>query len=439
MKRMRDRYGPWALITGASSGIGASFARELAARRFNLVLVARREERLRQIADDLQNRYSISTQVIVADLARDDFMAVAERGTEGLDIGLLVNNAGTGEPGNFLSSDLDEELQMLNLNCRAPLILTHSFGRAMRQRGRGGVIFLSSVVAFAGMPAWSSYAATKAQNLIFAEGLSAELERDGVDVLAICPGFTRTELLALTGLGRLLSIRPRRVARLALHKLGRKRRVTAGLISKAIVLSTRFQPRALNTWIFGTVFNTVRDRKAGRRSPVVHERIPIAPSPETVPMELAGGIEISGPQVMEEASAPEVVQEWIPEQSAEIPPEAPRAESHESPPIDTEPEPLEVIRDETAAAPVPGQRKAPRTDPTEAPETPEALRTGPLEVAHEAPPKAPAQETRRGSREEPPGARAVDLIGAHDDGDRSRVRRQRKRYTPPPKSAIKNK
>ena len=175
MRRMRDRYGPWALITGASSGIGASFARELAARRFNLVLLARREERLRELAGDLQNRYSISIQVIAADLARDDFMGVVERGTEGLDIGLLVNNAGTGEPGNFLSSDLDEEIRMLNVNCRAPIVLTHYFGRAMRQRGRGGVIFLSSVVAFAGMPAWSSYAATKAQNLLFAEGLSAEL------------------------------------------------------------------------------------------------------------------------------------------------------------------------------------------------------------------------------------------------------------------------
>ena len=431
---MRDRYGPWALVTGASSGIGASFARQLAARRFNLVLVARREQRLREIADDLENRHSISTQVIVADLARDDFMPVIERGTEGLDIGLLVNNAGTGEPGNFLSSDLDEEIRMLNLNCRAPLVLTHYFGRAMRQRGRGGVIFLSSVVAFAGMPAWSGYAATKAQNLLFAEGLSAELERDGVDVLAICPGFTRTELLALTGLGRLLSIKPERVAGLALRKLGRKRRVTAGLISKAIVLSTRFQPRALNTRIFSAVFNTVRDRKAGRRQPVVHERIPIPPSPETVPMELAGGIEITTPQVSEEASAPAVVQEWAPNQSMEIPLEEPRAESRETPRVDSEAAPLEVIRDETPKAPPPQPPREPRGA-----DAPEALRTGPLEVSHEVSPDAPAQETRSGSREEPPVTRAVDLIGTDDDGERSRPRRQRKRYTPPPKSAIKSK
>lgn len=433
MRRMRDRYGPWALVTGASSGIGASFARQLAARRFNLVLVARRAERLREIADDLKNRHSISTQVIVADLARDDFMPLIEMGTEGLEIGLLVNNAGTGEPGNFLTSDLDEELRMLNLNCRAPLVLTHYFGRAMRQRGRGGVIFLSSVVAFAGMPAWSTYASTKAQNLLFAEGLSVELERDGIDVLAICPGTTRTELLALNGLGRLLSVKPERVAGLALRKLGRKRRVTVGLISKAIVLSTRLQPRSLNTRIFGAVFNMVRDKKAGRRQPVVYERIPIPPSPETVPMELAGGIEITTPQVTEEASAPVVVQEWSPNQSEEIPQEEARAESSETPLADSEAVPLEMIQDEMAEAPPPEPPQ-----PSEA-DIPEALRTGPLEVSHEVPPEAPTRETRAGSREESPVTRAVDLIGAHDDGDQTRVRRQRKRYTPPPKSAIKSK
>lgn len=434
MRRMRDRYGPWALVTGASSGIGASFARELAARRFNLVLVARREGLLHELADELQARNAIRTQVIAADLTRDDFMPLIERGTEGLDIGLLVNNAGAGEPGSFLNSDLDDEIRTLNLNCRTPLVLTHYFGRAMRQRGRGGLIFLSSVVAYAGLPAWSNYAATKAHNLLFAEGLSAELERDGVDVLAVCPGFTRTELLPLSRFGRMLSIKPRRVARLALRKLGRKRRVTAGLVGKGTVLSTRFQTRAFNTGVFSAVFNMARDRKAPRRRPVVREGIPIPPSPDTVPMELAGGIEIDAPRVAEEATAPAVVQEWAPEERPAVPREESAADPGAAATIDSgtaEPAPVEVMRDEDSEIPVSEAAQPPE------PEIPEALRSGPLEVSHEVPPQPPAQEDRGGPPGSPPGSRAVDLIGA--DGDRSRSRRQRKRYTPPPKSAIKSK
>jgi short-subunit dehydrogenase len=112
-------------------------------------------------------------------------------------VGLLVNNAGVATAGNFLDNDLGSELALLHVNSRAPLILTHHFGRAMRQRGRGGIIFVASTVAFAGVPSWSNYAGSKTHDLVFAEGLARELRPDGISVLAVCPGPTRTELWPL--------------------------------------------------------------------------------------------------------------------------------------------------------------------------------------------------------------------------------------------------
>ncbi len=105
--------------------------------------------------------------------------------TDGLEINLLVNSAGLGMTGEFLTNDLGAELGMLHRNCRAPLLLTHHYGRMMRDRRRGGIIFLASIVAFAGNAVWSNYAATKGHNLLFAEGLAEELRREGVDVLAL--------------------------------------------------------------------------------------------------------------------------------------------------------------------------------------------------------------------------------------------------------------
>jgi len=193
MKVFVERFGPWALVTGASSGIGEAFARRLAEFGMNLVLVARREDRLRKLADDLQGHHSVSTRVVPIDLSCDDFLPAIDQATADVQIGLLVNNAGVVTSGNFLDNDLDSELTLLHINNRAPLILTHHFGRAMRQRGRGGIIFLTSTVVFAGVPMWSNYAASKAYDLVLAEGLAKELHDDGVSVLALGPGPTGTE------------------------------------------------------------------------------------------------------------------------------------------------------------------------------------------------------------------------------------------------------
>jgi short-subunit dehydrogenase len=252
MKEFVERFGPWALVTGASSGIGEAFVRRLAEMGLNLVLVARREDRLRNLADELQNRHSISTRVVPLDLSRDDFLPVIEQATAELQIGLLVNNAGVATSGKFLDNDLRSELALLHINNRAALILAHHFGRLMRKQGRGGMIFLSSSVAFAGVPAWSNYAASKAHDLVFAEGLAKELRRDGISVLALCPGATQTEFWA-SGSKPLFPMQASAVADIALKKLGKRTTVVAGWLNAIGTFSTRLLPRSWNAGIFGWV------------------------------------------------------------------------------------------------------------------------------------------------------------------------------------------
>jgi short-subunit dehydrogenase len=265
MKSFVERFGPWAVVTGASSGIGEAFARRLAAMGMSLVLIARREDRLRKLADDLQGRHSAGVRVVTADLSHDDFLPLIERATDDLQVGLLVNNAGVATAGRFLDNDLTSELATLHVNNRAPLILAHHFGRAMRQRGRGGMIFVASTVAFAGVPSWSNYAASKAHDLIFAEGLARELRADAISVLALCPGLTRTELLPPDA-QPLFPMRTDAVVDVALKKLGRRTTAVAGWLNRIIVFSTRLLPRSWNAAIFGWVVGRMFKRRAAPAS-----------------------------------------------------------------------------------------------------------------------------------------------------------------------------
>ena len=183
-----------ALITGASAGIGAAFAQELAARQTNLVLVARSEAKLQQLAQQLQDKYKIQVDVVIQDLtepaaAKAVFETVAQKG---LTIDLLINNAGFGEYGDFAKLDGEQQVKMIQLNILTLVALTHQFLPGMRQRHSGGIINMSSVAAFQPMPYFSVYAASKAFILSFSEALWAENESFGVRVLAVCPGPTDT-------------------------------------------------------------------------------------------------------------------------------------------------------------------------------------------------------------------------------------------------------
>ncbi|OGT64881.1 MAG: hypothetical protein A2W69_01390 [Gammaproteobacteria bacterium RIFCSPLOWO2_02_47_7] len=253
MNEFKQKYGPWALITGASSGIGMEFARQIAEKGLNLVLVARREDRLKTLAEELRGKHSIDVKIIGADLSGDDFLPILKKATSNLEIGLLINNAGLTTTGTVIDNTLEDELNLLHVNCRAPLMLAHEFGKQMRDRKRGGMIFLGSLLSFASVPYWANYAASKSYDLMLAEGLAAEMKEHNVDVLALCPGFVRTEFAEFAKLNDLMAMNVQPVVSLALRKLGKSRAAIPGIMNKLNALSTRLQPRFLNSLIFGLV------------------------------------------------------------------------------------------------------------------------------------------------------------------------------------------
>jgi uncharacterized protein len=187
---------PTALITGATSGIGAAFAQRLAADGFDLVLLARNTERLEGTAARLRDTYRVAVEILPADLAAEEGLAAAEeRARKGVD--LLVNNAGFGQHGTFLKVPLSDELTMLKVHCEAVLRLTHAALPAMIDRGRGAVVNVASVAAFFSR---GTYGASKAWVVSFSQGVAQDLSGTGVRIMALCPGFVRTEFHERAGM-----------------------------------------------------------------------------------------------------------------------------------------------------------------------------------------------------------------------------------------------
>ena len=196
-------YGPWALVTGASSGIGEEFARQAAANGLNVVLVARREERLREVAAELTTHHGIDTRVLSIDLTADEAVHAIVEGTDGLDIGLVVSNAGAGNPGPFISLPHDRLRENVRLNVFAHLDLAHHFGKQLAERGRGGLVLVSAVAAAGGLPFMANDSATKAYVLNLGEALYVELGQAGVDVTVLVPVLVNTPVVARIGLDRI--------------------------------------------------------------------------------------------------------------------------------------------------------------------------------------------------------------------------------------------
>lgn len=189
---LRSRYGPWALVAGASEGIGAEFAYQLGANGLNLVLVARRQEPLEALATRIVQEYAVEVRRIELDLSRDDIDTFLAEQTADLDIGLLIYNAAASLIGSFFDHPLADHLSEIEVNCRAPLMLVYLFGQRMLKKGRGGIILMSSLSSAQGSALVANYAATKAYNRILAEGLWEELRMQGVDVLACSAGPVNT-------------------------------------------------------------------------------------------------------------------------------------------------------------------------------------------------------------------------------------------------------
>jgi short-subunit dehydrogenase len=256
---MTDWRGKWALVTGASAGLGAAFARQLAARGVNLVLTARRQDRLEALAGEVRAA-GVAAEVYAADLARPGAAAEIFAFTEarGLEIEILINNAGFGGYGEFHRQPRERLTAMVQVNCAAVTELAHLYLPAMVARRRGWMLVISSAAGFQAVPYITTYAATKAFDLLFAEGLAYELKPYNVVVTALCPGSTHTEFREVAGQPEKtfrVAESAEKVVRVGLDALARgKMTVISGAHNKLSQFSERFAPRALVVRMAGRLF-----------------------------------------------------------------------------------------------------------------------------------------------------------------------------------------
>ena len=226
------KFGPWAVVTGASSGIGEEFARQLAANDFNLVLVARRLPLLNALAEELEQLHSINVRVAVVDLTEASLLEPLIEVTKDIEIGLLVSNAGTGHPGDFLSMPYETLASSVDLNVRSHLQLVHYYGRLMAQRGKGGILLVSAMGASEGLPYMANDAATKAYIISLGEGLNVEFAKHGVNVSVLLPGPTETPILDKFGFdAAAMPVKPMPVAQCVAEGLAALQRNKASHLS----------------------------------------------------------------------------------------------------------------------------------------------------------------------------------------------------------------
>ena len=254
-------YGPFALVTGASSGIGRAFAIELAQQGYSLVLTSRRKNELDDLAAELRNRNGIQAIAIQADMGIPADIASLIETCKSIDIGLLVAAAGFGSSGAFLNCPIAGEMNMVDVNCRAVLALAHSFGQRFVAQKRGGIVLLSSLVAFQGVALSANYAATKAYVQSLAEALHIELKASGVDVIACAPGPIASGFAARAGMVMGMSQTPVVVARATLKALGRKTTVRPGYLSKLLEASFTGLPRSARVSIMSKVMKGMAARR----------------------------------------------------------------------------------------------------------------------------------------------------------------------------------
>ena len=229
-----EKYGPWAVITGASSGLGEGFAHAIAARGIRPLLIARREDELKRVCDDIERDHGVAAEWLVLDLADSSFLDAVLDATRDKDVGLVIGNAGFNPAGAFADNDGATLQRVLDVNARANLLLADAFLPRLRARGRGGLLLVASVEGYFGAPYSATYAASKAFLLSFAEGLWGEYRRAGVDVLALVPGPVDTPLFQSRGV-KAPAIAPRKAADRGLDHLGR---------------GPSYVPAAMDRWFF---------------------------------------------------------------------------------------------------------------------------------------------------------------------------------------------
>lgn len=257
MSRDLKRHGEWAVVTGASSGIGREVALRLAAAGVSLVLTARSESALAEVAERAESR-GVRTMVVPLDLGDREAPGKLAEAAAGLDVGILIQAAGFGRGGNFQDARLEDELAMVDVNCRALVELTHRFGQRFVQQNRGAVVLLSSIVAFQGVARSATYAATKALVQSLGEALEREWSGAGVQVLTAIPGPTESGFAARAGMHLGQADSAAEVADNVVAALAAGRtRVVPGRIGKLLVYSLMTAPRGLRVRIMQQIMGSM--------------------------------------------------------------------------------------------------------------------------------------------------------------------------------------
>ena len=245
MRDFRTRYGNWAVVAGASEGLGAAFATELAMRGMHLLLIARRAGVLQPVADGLRRKHGIEVRVLALDLAGVDLAEALSDATADLDLGVAIYNAAFVPVARFLELEDDALDQLVHVNVHGPLTFLRTLLPVMRERGRGAVVLMSSLAGMQGSPRIAAYASSKAFNTVLGESLWYELREDGIDVLVSCAGaITTPRYLKSTDRIPPGTMTPDAVARETLDALGKGPRVVPGALNRFFaVLFDRLLPR----------------------------------------------------------------------------------------------------------------------------------------------------------------------------------------------------
>ena len=258
IKDMKTHYGPWAVVTGASSGIGKAIAQELASKGINLVLVARSEDPLAALASDLSANHGVKALALPTDLTDRRALSYVLEQTVALDVGLLVAAAGFGTSGSFALSNPENEAAMIDLNIMSVALMTQHYAQRFWVQRRGAIILLGSIVGKQGAPGSANYAATKNYIHALGEALALELRPRQVDVLVCAPGPVATQFAQRAGMTYGFSASPAVVARQALNALGSKSFVAPSLVNQLLQTSLAMTPRPLRVRIMQRIMTSMQ-------------------------------------------------------------------------------------------------------------------------------------------------------------------------------------
>jgi len=255
MKNLTRYNDGWALVTGATSGIGEAFAQQLAQQGFNLVLISRNEQKLNKTKQSISELCGVQIRTLIIDLSLPDAIEKIKKQTNDLEISLVILNAGTENTGELIENDLLKETRLVHLNITIPMQLSHHFGQKMKHRKRGAILFVASLFGYQPVPFVANYSASKAYILSLGQALNVEMKKYGVNVAVLSPGLTKTAMSASMPIDfsklPLFYQQPQQVAKLGLSILGGKASVVSGVLNKFLAWENRFMPSLFSAKLMG--------------------------------------------------------------------------------------------------------------------------------------------------------------------------------------------